>query len=146
METHTDHLAPDVLAEGGPMLGVVPESAGTDGAARYGALPTAVLPSGVPLVVLVRTPVLASSDSVEVERAGRDGTTIDVVVAMRTYTGTLFANVPYVGLVQARLGALPPGDYTLAVTWRTWPFGDLAHPDVTEKPTVVTEQVSFQVL
>ncbi len=145
METRIYQIAPDALPPGGPALGVVPRGAGADGAARYRELPAEVLPAGRPLVALVRTPVLTSSDTVAVAEAAWQGREVHVTVEMTTYTGTLFANVPYVGLVEADLGAPAPGPYTLVVTWRTRPFDDLARPDDTGAPTATTRRLDFQV-
>lgn len=146
MDAHVVYLSPGELADDGPRAGVVEQTAGPDAAARYAAVgEQADVRQDVPLVALIRTPVLTSEDTVRVLEAEWEGKEVKVVVEVRTYTGALFANVSRLGLVEVVLGECSAGAYTLIVVERTVPFEDLAHPERTGSATTETARYSFSV-
>lgn len=142
MHTEIARLPADVLPAAGPRLLVVERASGSDPASRYQHAPHA-LPAATPLVALARSASLATPDQLRVLSASRAGTTFTIELELRSYQGPIAANDPWVALVQADLGSLPPGSYDLIVTQTTLSFHNIRRPDQASSPTATTDQLHF---
>jgi len=147
MNTNRVELKPGELPAGGAAIVVAAADAGATPAERYrsGARSGASLAAGRRLVALVRTGPLSTPDTCEVSDAARDGNTFRLTLDMRRYTGPISANVERELLVEADLGALSPGHYTVVVTTTALEFQDRQHPERTANPSKTEERIDFDV-
>jgi hypothetical protein len=147
MKTDVIDLKLGDLPQSGPSIVVVATDAAGTPAGRYrqAGRPADSLPSGKPLVALVRSGVLSTPDTIEVADSSTDGHTFRLTLDLRRYTGPISANVERETLVQAELGALSPGRYTVVVTRTTREFQNLQQPEQAANPTSAEERLEFDV-
>lgn len=147
METEITKFPMEKLPESGPSLLVVPKNVGETSADRYIQHTNMgeTLPSGEPLVAIVRIALLSTPDEIKVIRASRDGSTFLIELEKRCYEGQLAGNDPKIALVQVDLGSLVPGRYEVVVAETTLGFFDLKHPENAANPTVASQHLRFEV-
>lgn len=121
--------------EQAPFLVVNRAASGATALERFrSGRPGGTLPSGEPLVAILRAEPVELGDAVTVTRAERHGNQIDIEVEERvcmcghTIGGTV---VPY---VEIALGALPKGSYVLKLREVALTYDDEAHPERAAHP------------
>jgi hypothetical protein len=98
------------------------------------------------LVLIVRLKAINSPDRVTIARAVRKGTTIDIDIEVRRFTGSLSANVVTEPFVEVELGQLSVGTYEVRVDATTFEFDDFDHPEAAvKKRSELGTTMSFQV-
>jgi len=147
MKTDVVDLKLGELPQDGPSIAVVAADAASTPAGRYrqAGRPGEPLPSGKPLVALVRSGVLSTPDTIAVADSSSDGNTFRLTLDVRRYIGPISANVEREAIVQAELGALAAGHYVVIVTRTTREFQDLQHPEQAANPTSAEERLEFDV-
>jgi hypothetical protein len=131
----------------GPAIAVAAADAGTTSIERYRQAPQpgTALPSGSPLVAIVRSGRLWTADTLEVTDSSSDGRTFQITLDVRKYTGPISANVEREVLVEGELGTLTAGHYAVVVTRITLEFQDRHYPDRTANPSKSEDRVEFDV-
>jgi hypothetical protein len=134
------------LPAGGPRMMITERHAGLTPLSAYRQHVAAPVQcrAGQPLVAIVRIGPLATPDQVAVIRSQRKGSEFRVAVEIRHYDGALFANDPWIALVQVELGPLMPGAYELWVEETTLRFADLGHPETATGPVTVEQRLRFE--
>ena len=147
MKTDVVDLKWGDLPQDGPPIVVVAADAASTAAGRYrqAGRPGDALPSGKPLVALVRSGVLSTPDTIEVDESSSDGNTFRLTLDLRRYIGPISANVEREALVQAELGALSAGHYTVVVTQTIREFQTIQQPEQAANPTSTEQRFEFDV-
>lgn len=98
------------------------------------------------LVLIVRLKAINSPDRVTVTKAVRKGTTIDIDIEVRRFTGPLSANDVTEPFVEVELGQLSVGTYDVRVDATTFEFDELERPEAAvKKRSELASTKSFQV-
>jgi hypothetical protein len=147
MKTDLIDLELGDLPQDGPSMVVVAADAASTPVGRYRQAGRSgdALPSGKPLVALVRSGVLSTPDTIQAAESSSDGNMFRLTLDLRRYIGPISANVERETLVQAELGALSPGHYTVVITRTTREFQNLQQPEQAANPTSVEERLEFDV-
>ena len=147
MNTEVVDLETGDLPQDGPSIVVAAADAASTPAGRYrqAGRPGDALPSGRPLMVLVRSGVLSTPDTVQVSDSSIDGHTFRLTLDISRYVGPISANVERETLVQADLGALAPGLYSVVVARTTREFENMQQPERAANPTSAEDRLEFDV-
>jgi hypothetical protein len=148
MKTTRVEITPGELAPDGAAIVVAAADAGSTPTERYrhGARPGTPLLAGAPLVALVRSGPLSTSDTCEVSESSGNRTAFRLTLDVRRYTGPISANVDREFLFEVDLGAPSPGRYAVVVTTTALEFQDRQHPDRTANPSKTEERLELEVL
>lgn len=142
MKTSITRHFSDALPEPGTPFMVVPAEDGRPRADLYRNHVNVPLrcAAGLPILALIRTPLLSTPDLVAVLSVCLSGSELTVEVEIRKFTGDLAANDPWIALIGVELGKLEAGKYGAAVITTILQFDDQRDPESAADP-VVTEQL-----
>lgn len=128
-------------------LRVTPKKSGHSAQERLARAPSGSLPAGQPLVAVLRGEQVDVGDPVRVTRAERIGNRFEIEVEERIDLGPHTVSGMVVPYVEVSLGALPAGDYTVAVRETARTFSDRQHPEKLSAPRLLAryDGMPFQV-
>ena len=146
MRTSISTLPSSELPKGGPEFMVAPLQGGAtcvDLYRKYAATPFVCHPRE-PAMAIIRTPVLATPDRVALVSAIWSASVLNVDLNIRRFEGTLFANDPWIGLINVELGSLAIGAYDVFVRSTVLRFRDLTHPEEATGPHFSEQRFHFE--
>jgi hypothetical protein len=134
------------LPEKGEPFVVVPAEEGVDPLEIYRKHSTAPLRCVArrPMLAILRTPLLATPDRVNVVAASWTAEVLALELEIRRFTGHLAANDPWTALVSVELGTLEPGSYKVSVRTTSLHFAELQRPETAANPIENVQDFRFE--
>jgi hypothetical protein len=145
MDTTISRHPSEALPQGGPSVVVVAQNSVAPAELyRRGMSSPLRCAANVPVVALIRTPLLSSPDVVAAKAGEWTPSLLIVELEIRQFTGPLAANDPWIALVCVGLGSLQPAPYELALRTTVLAFSDLHHPESASGPSTTEQRFRFE--
>ena len=146
MNTSISRHPSDALPAGGPPLVILPakDALAPDELYRRGISSPLRCPANDRVVALIRTPVLSSPDMVAANAGEWRDRLLTVELEIRSFTGALLANDPWVALVKVEMGSLAPGTYEILARTTRLEFSHRNHPETAGRPSVTEQRWRFE--